>query len=84
MNIHEIPAFTQNFSIIFTCVSEAVIMLFVMITKPESKKSREKLFLKNRISLFFFIFYFLNFCCCSSSSSGCHGVAVIGNSYGAF
>ena len=55
MNLHQIPAFTQNFSIKFTCCvpEEAV----VTITKPESLKIQKKIIC---ISLSFFFF----FCCC--------------------
>ena len=70
MNLHEIPAFTQNFSIkLICCVPEPVMMLYLTIIKSEIKKKfREKIFSKNHIS---------RFSCSSFPSSGCHGLAVI-------
>ena len=62
MNLHEVPAFTQNFSIELTCcVPEPVIILYVhTITKPESlKKSRENFFQKNSFLLFVVVLLFL-------------------------
>ena len=69
MNLHEIPAFTQNFSIKFACcVPEPVMMLYVR-TITKFKKFREKLFSKIHISPCCFSSF-------SSSSSGCHSLAV--------
>ena len=71
MNLHQIPAFTQNVSIKLTCCGpEAVMMLYVLYLSRKVKKLREKIFSKNRVS---------PLCCSSSSSSssGCHGLAVI-------
>ena len=57
MNLHEIPAFTQNFSIKFTCCApEPVMMLYVLqLSQKVKKKNREKVFSKNRISPFFVV-----------------------------
>jgi len=73
MNLHEIPAFTQNYSMKRTCcVPEAVMMLYLdTVTKPKNKNKiqRKKYFPKNRISPFSYS--------SSLSSFRCHGLAVI-------
>ena len=52
MNLHEIPAFTQNFSIKLTCcVPEAVMMLYCTITKSEVKKLSEKKYFQKIVFL---------------------------------
>ena len=62
MNIHQIPAFTQNFSTKFSCCvpelhsNDAV----YTITKPESlKKSREIFFQKIALLLFVVVVFLL-------------------------
>ena len=58
MNLHEIPAFAQNFSIKFTCcVPEPVIMLYVLLLSQKVKKNPVKIiFKKLHFSLLFFFF----------------------------
>ena len=58
MNLHEIPAVAQNYSIKLTCCVPQPVMMLCTITKPESLKIRRKNIFKNSYFSFLLLLFF--------------------------